>query len=109
MKNSQMVNIYPFIFNEYSHHGFVTAFNEDLPNFGTFSYRLNGFREPPTDHYMRTFYLAFNQQLNNHKRLCVRDIPRHKVMLDYTAKVPSFLFGSIIRNLNLVAKVLLCF
>lgn len=75
------------IFFEYERHGYVTAFNEDLPDVGTFSYRLNGFQEQPTTHYMRPFYLAFLGEMNRHKKLCVGDIPRHKVMFDYTQKV----------------------
>lgn len=87
ISESGFVNAYPFIFNEYARHGYVSAFNEDLPDFGTFSYRLNGFQEQPTTHFMRPFYLAFQKESSRHKRLCVGDTPRHKVMLDYTQKV----------------------
>lgn len=85
--DSEAVDIYPFIFKEFQRHGYVTAFNEDLPNVGTFSYRLNGFREQPTAHYMRSFYLALENELSYHKKLCVGDVARHNVMLDYTTKV----------------------
>lgn len=91
---SGFVNAYPFIFNEYAHHGYVTALNEDLPDYGTFSYRLNGFQEQPTAHFMRPFYLAFQKESNRHKRLCVGDTPRHKVMLEYTQKVHTILTTS---------------
>lgn len=84
---SGFVNSYPLVFYEYGRHGYVSAFNEDVPHIGTFSYRLNGFQEQPTTHYMRTFYLAFQRESNRHKRLCVGDTPRHKVMFDYTQKV----------------------
>lgn len=91
IQNSNPVNIYPFVFYEYEKKGYVTAFNEDLPYVGTFSYRLNGFHEQPTTHYMRPFYLAFQQEMSRHKRLCVGDTPRHNVMFDYTAKVIPFI------------------
>lgn len=91
MKGSSTVDVYPFIFKEYARHGYATGFNEDLPNVGTFSYRLNGFHNQPTGHYMRPFYLAFDRESNRHKRLCVGDVPRHNVMLDYTTKVTLIL------------------
>ncbi|XP_049286238.1 uncharacterized protein LOC125765304 [Anopheles funestus] len=84
MKNTEYVNVYPLIWKEYEKYGYVTAFNEDVPNIGTFSYRLNGFDEQPTDHYMRTYYLAIEAYLSYYKRLCIGAKPRHKVMLDYT-------------------------
>lgn len=81
------MNVYPFIFNDYENNGYVTSFNEDLPNVGTFTYRLNGFDHQPTTHYMRPFYLAFERESNHHLHLCIGDKPRHNVMLDYTTQV----------------------
>lgn len=99
-KNSEYVNVFPFIWKEYEEYGYVTAFNEDVPSIGTFSYRLNGFEEQPTDHYMRLYYLAINDELKAYKRLCVGSMPRHKVMLEYTkqimqkyTEVPKFVFS----------------
>lgn len=83
-KNSEYVNVYPMIWKEYEKYGYVTAFNEDVPNIGTFSYRLNGFNEQPTDHYQRLYYLAIEDDLRTYKRLCVGAKKRHQVMLDYT-------------------------
>ncbi|XP_058825046.1 uncharacterized protein LOC131685374 [Topomyia yanbarensis] len=100
MANSEFVNVYPFVWNEYEKYGYVTAFNEDVPHIGTFSYRLNGFESQPTDHYMRTYYLSIENQLSYYKRLCVGAQPRHKVMLDYTKEFmlsyptnPRFVFS----------------
>ncbi|XP_055612685.1 uncharacterized protein LOC129759308 [Uranotaenia lowii] len=100
MKNSEFVNVYPMVWNEYEKYGYVTAFNEDVPHIGTFSYRLNGFDAQPTDHYMRTYYLAIESQLSYYKRLCVGAQPRHKIMLDYTKEFmlsytanPRFVFS----------------
>lgn len=88
MKNSMYVDeAYPFIWKDYEREGYVTAFNEDIPNVGTFSYRLNGFRAKPTTHYMRTYYLAIDPEIRNYKRLCVGKQARHQVMMNYTTQV----------------------
>lgn len=99
-KHSEYVNVYPMVWSEYEKYGYVTAFNEDKPDIGTFSYRLNGFDMQPTDHYMRTYYLATNSQLMYYKRLCIGAQPRHKLMLDYTKEFmlsypskPRFVFS----------------
>lgn len=100
MPDSKYVNIYPMIWNDYKQMGYVTAFNEDVPNVGTFSYRLNGFDAQPTDHYMRTYYIAIDSELYSYQKLCVGETPRHKVMMDYTEqfmttypKIPHFVFS----------------
>ncbi|XP_055635031.1 uncharacterized protein LOC129774949 [Toxorhynchites rutilus septentrionalis] len=100
MKNSDYVNVYPMVWDEYEKYGYVTGFNEDVPHIGTFSYRLNGFDVQPTDHYMRTYYLAIDSYLSYYKKLCVGAQPRHKVMLDYTKEFmlsypsnPRFVFS----------------
>lgn len=41
--NSNFVNVYPFIWKDFKEAGYVTAFFEDLPEQGTFTYRLKGF------------------------------------------------------------------
>lgn len=88
MKNSQFVDeAFPFVWKEYEREGYVTAFNEDIPNVGTFSYRLNGFKVTPTTHYMRTYYLAIDPEIRNYKKLCVGKQPRHLVMMNYTTQV----------------------
>ncbi|GAB0091979.1 uncharacterized protein DMENIID0001_069050 [Sergentomyia squamirostris] len=100
MRNSNFVNIYPMIWKDYEQDGYVTAFNEDVPDIGTFSYRLNGFDDQPTHHYMRTYYLAIKGELNRYRKLCVGHQPRHKTMLEYTkefmlkyTKTPRFVFS----------------
>ncbi|KAJ8960982.1 hypothetical protein NQ318_020286 [Aromia moschata] len=100
IKNTKYVNSYPFIWDDYRDAGYVTAFFEDVPELGTFTYRLNGFDEPPTDHYMRPYYLASLGERHKWPKYCTGDIPRHKLMLNaikdfftvYKEK-PKFLFG----------------
>ncbi|XP_050306730.1 uncharacterized protein LOC126743604 isoform X2 [Anthonomus grandis grandis] len=100
LKNTHYLNTYPFVWNDYKKVGYVTAFFEDMPNIGTFTYRLNGFKAAPTDHYMRPYYLANLGEQSKWPRLCTGEIPRHQVMLNmikdffsvYRTK-PKFLFG----------------
>ncbi|KAF0299874.1 hypothetical protein FJT64_027491 [Amphibalanus amphitrite] len=75
---SQMVNVYPFLWKDFQSDGYVTAFNEDQPDIGTFQYRLRGFNPQPTTHYMRTFFLAASRTYGNNAPYCLRDTPRHK-------------------------------
>jgi hypothetical protein len=82
--SSNYVDLYPMIWKKYQAAGYVTAFNEDQPNIGTFSYRLKGFQQTPTDHYQRTFYVAIESDLHNYKKYCVGSRPKHQAMLDYT-------------------------
>lgn len=84
MPNSGTVDAFPFIWNAFERSGYVTAFNEDLPNVGTFSYRLNGFGAQPTHHYQRTYYVAVQPELRGQPRLCYGQHPRHQAMLNYT-------------------------
>jgi hypothetical protein len=56
-KDANFVDVYPFIWNKFSDNGYVTMYGEDAANIGTFTYRLKGFRNQPTDHYTRTFFL----------------------------------------------------
>jgi Protein of unknown function (DUF229) len=72
------------IWKQYQRAGYVTAFNEDQPKIGTFSYRLKGFDDQPTDHYMRTYFNAIEYDLHYYKKYCVGSRPKHQVFLDYT-------------------------
>lgn len=79
MFSANYVNIYPFAWKNFSASGYVTAFAEDCPSTGTFTYRLKGFGELPTDHYMRSFYVEADKVLKEHPKLCFGNKPRHVV------------------------------
>lgn len=94
------VNVYPMIWNKYKEHGYITGFMEDVPHIGTFTYRLKGFDEQPTHHYMRTYYLAASPYFKTYNKYCIAGIPRHMVMMNYIKtifntykKQPKFVFG----------------
>lgn len=54
--DANFVDIYPFIWNNFSDAGYVTLYGEDAAGIGTFTYRLKGFKKQPTNHYTRTFF-----------------------------------------------------
>ncbi|XP_060838613.1 uncharacterized protein LOC132920325 isoform X2 [Rhopalosiphum padi] len=94
------VNVYPFIWNEFKKHGYVTGYAEDVPNLGIFTYRLKGFDEQPTDHYMRSYYVDALPMFNQQKPFCYGSLPRHKIMLNYVKDMfrvyedkPKFMFA----------------
>ena len=39
IKNADFVDVFPFIFSEFKQKGYVTAFSEDQPYIGAFTYR----------------------------------------------------------------------
>ncbi|XP_078052258.1 uncharacterized protein LOC144478335 [Augochlora pura] len=99
-QNAYFVDIYPMIWNDYKKQGYITGFMEDVHHIGTFTYRLKGFEQQPTDHYMRTYYLAAAPYFRHYNKFCVGGIPRHMVMLNYMREIfnvyehqPKFLFG----------------
>ncbi|XP_011197023.1 uncharacterized protein Lly_3 [Zeugodacus cucurbitae] len=84
MPNAMNVDVYPMIWKEYARHGYYTSFNEDVPNIGTFTYRMKGFKEQPVDHYLRTLYLEAPNMWNCCTQHCIGHQPDHVVMFDYT-------------------------
>lgn len=44
LAKTAFVNSYPFVWNDFKEAGYVTGFFEDVPELGTFTYRLNGFK-----------------------------------------------------------------
>lgn len=82
MDDAHYVNVYPFAWKNFSASGYVTAYAEDCPYTGVFTYRLKGFDALPTDHYMRSFYLEVDRVIRDHARFCLGDKPRHVVSVE---------------------------
>lgn len=78
---SYVDEVYPFVWNNFSDAGYSTLYGEDGHDFGTFTYRLKGFRKNPTDHFPITFF-HYTEQLNDQKQ-CIRAEKQHVVCFRY--------------------------
>jgi hypothetical protein len=58
LAKKDFVDVYPMVWKDFRKKGYVTAWAEDCPHIGTFTYRMVGFKDSPTDHYMRPFYVT---------------------------------------------------
>ena len=75
------VDKWRWIFKDYKENGYVTMFSEDSPRFAAFNNRLKGFRDAPTDHYARPFWLAALDL--GWERFCINSKASHKVSFEY--------------------------
>lgn len=73
-------DVYPFIWNNFSSAGYATLYGEDAFAIGTFTYRLKGFRNQPTDHYLRTIFKEYEKIGGN----CLGSEPLHKSWFRYS-------------------------
>ncbi|XP_076435622.1 uncharacterized protein LOC143275425 [Babylonia areolata] len=99
-EGASAVDNHPWIWRNFSHRGYVTAHAEDMASVGTFQYRMLGFKDQPTDHNMRTFYLAAERMYRHNPPLCLGSRPRHvnfmnwfRDLFDMYRDVPKFFFG----------------
>ena len=74
------VDNWRWIFRDYKQKGYVTMFSEDSPLRAVFNYRLTGFKDPPTDHYSRPFWLAAEDMLHHY---CINSRASHNVSFEY--------------------------
>eukprot|EP00794_Sanderia_malayensis_P018830 gene18830-20726_t len=82
-KGAQPVDRWPFLFKTFHKHGYLTLFSEEEPLYGSFNYRLHGFKDQPTDHYARPFWMATHIDYFREGE-CVGDTPVFQKNIDYT-------------------------
>ncbi|KAK0413603.1 hypothetical protein QR680_006898 [Steinernema hermaphroditum] len=79
--NANYVDVYPFIWNNFSDAGYVTLYGEDMAHMGVYSHRMKGFKEQPSDHYVRTFFQEAERRHGNLN--CIGSEPMHNVWMKY--------------------------
>lgn len=94
------VDGHPWIWNAFKKIGYVTQWVEDMAAIGTFQYRMLGFKNQPTDHNMRPFYMIAEPTYNTRKPKCFGSVPRHVSLLNWLkdtflmyGKKRKFIFG----------------
>ncbi|GAB1601031.1 uncharacterized protein LOC115216737 [Argonauta hians] len=118
---SEYYDGYPVIWKNFSECQYVTMYSEDYPFISMFNYYDKGFQKQPTDHYMRPFWLTFeninplktfldpvwlaleNKQLRLGKssKLCHGGSSKHMLVMNYLLslfrrygnKMPIFAFS----------------
>uniref|UniRef100_V5GWQ5 Sulfatase n=1 Tax=Ixodes ricinus TaxID=34613 RepID=V5GWQ5_IXORI len=88
----------PLVWKDFHEAGYRTFFAEDFPRFGLFNYLARGFERPPTDLYLRPFWLAVEDSflLRSSSSLCFGNVVKHRLQMEY---LRSFLVQS--RNMSL--------
>jgi hypothetical protein len=58
VNNTDYVDRWHTIWKNATENGYVTLWAEDSPGIGAFTLRLKGYKNQPTDHYFRPFWLG---------------------------------------------------
>ncbi|XP_054923740.1 uncharacterized protein [Dermacentor andersoni] len=76
------------VWKEFREAGYETLFAEDFPAFALFNYLARGFTKPPTDYYLRPFWLAVYESflLMSSSALCLGNGPKHMLQLEYVKR-----------------------
>lgn len=97
----------PLVWKNFKEAGYRTLFAEDFPQFGLFNYLARGFERPPTDLYLRSFWLAVEDSflLRSSSSLCFGNVEKHRLQMDYLRRfvvqsqkmsVPYFAFSFLV-------------
>lgn len=81
----------PLLWKKYSAAGYRTIFGEDACSMTTFNYLKPGFRQQPTDYYLRPYCIGAEHDIGNtHKlnaNLCIGTRRTFECLLQYTRKI----------------------
>ena len=98
ISSSKHIDDWRWIFKNYKEKGYATMFSEDTPYLAAFNYRLHGFKDPPTDHYTRPFWIETDKIIKEH---CINSRKSVDISLKYLLSflrsykdIPKFAFSS---------------
>ena len=98
--NAKPVDGHPWIWNDFKKAGYVTQWVEDMASIGTFHYRMLGFKNQPTDHNMRVFYMEAEKLYRKNPAYCLGSMSRHRNLMNWVRDFyhmypnqPKFSFG----------------
>ena len=72
----------PLIWNDYEEDGYITTFNEDMPNIGTFNFMRDGFRYFPTHVYGQSYWCQHYKIRSNKRGFCHYKRPSYSYWLE---------------------------
>lgn len=83
--NGASFDSFPFIWKDFAEAGYETLFAEDFPEYGLFNYLARGFDRPPTDCYLRPFWLAVEESflMKSSSSLCFGNVQKHMLQMEY--------------------------
>lgn len=86
----------PLIWKNFSQKGYITVYAEDEPDISTFNYLKAGFREPPTDYYLRPFMkAAYKMVTKKYKGSagCIGPVTPTQHILNYSINIATTFSG----------------
>ncbi|RWS05586.1 hypothetical protein B4U79_03153, partial [Dinothrombium tinctorium] len=91
----------PFVWKEFAKKNYLTALLEDCPEFTLFNYIAKGFKQKPTDWYLRPYWLhIYGQSSASSLSYCYNKnskldlfLEQVKIFLEKARDVPKFLFS----------------
>lgn len=81
-ENAKHLDDFPWIWNDFKKMGYAFLWGDK----STFHYRFLGFKQLPSLHYARPWFLSVDKERKNHKKYCIGNETRHEILLNYLAE-----------------------
>ncbi|KAK6968527.1 hypothetical protein BgiMline_028406 [Biomphalaria glabrata] len=100
-KGAKPVDDFPWIWKDFEKAGYLTSWADSEVYMAPFNLRLLGFQNPPTDYFMRPYYLGVEllRKMKRYRPYCRGSTPIHKIWLNWPRDLyymygnkPKFMF-----------------